>query len=169
MSSAFINIEDGKERRTASLMLGRYHAQIATWQRQADELVANSHKGGKQGLNAVDLLDYLGYSKAELAEFRTLEEFQMNLEARRGAIDESVALQRERMREREQRRIHPGERQGRRGRPRLNLLKYGQYVYFATAYNHGQGAGFEGYGPGGAEKSSLFAPTDINEWENFYG
>ena len=150
------------------LLLGRYHAQIATWQRQADELVANSHRGGKQGLNAVNLLDYLGYSKAELAEFRTLDEFETNLFYRRSAIDESVGLQRDRMREREQKRVHPGERQGRLGRPRLNLLKYGQYVYFATAYNHGLGAGFEGYGPGGAEKSSLFAPTDITEWENYF-
>ena len=150
----FTNIQDGIERRTASLMRLRYYAQIATWQRDADKLNGAEH---------VELKDYLDFSQGELDEFTTLSEFRFTLQARRYAIDTRVTAMRNRMAQREAARVARQSKR-KRGRPRLGLLTYGQYVYFAIAFNHGYGADFEGYGAGGAEPSPAWEPTHIRDW-----
>ena len=165
--SRFANIEYKDERRAAAALLASYNRQIAQWQRSADRITNSQY---------VDLKTYIGYTERELDEFETLDEFESSLSARRQAIDESVNAERERMTQRsldehdraEKNRSEKNKKRG-RGRPktRLNLLSYGQYVHFAVAYNHGLGAGFKGYGVGGAEPSPVFAPSHIVYWPNY--
>lgn len=156
---AFNGITDGRERRSAQALLNTYHRQVNKWTRESDEINNQQH---------LELWDYIGYTQAELDEFKTLAEFRHSLEARRWQLDDSVDAQRQRMQRRNSDQHARSAQQKRRGRPKNNLLTYGQYVHFAVAYNHGLGAGFSGYGPGGAEPSPIWTPTKISEWSLYW-
>lgn len=168
---AFNGIADGRERRSAQALLNTYHRQVDKWTRESDEINNQEH---------LELWDYIGYTQTELDEFKTLAEFKHSLEARRWQLDDSVDAQRQRMQRRnaDQRKSArktraKAEKEGKtvekpKGRPKSNLLTYGQYVHFAVAYNHGLGAGFSGYGPGGAEPSPIWSPTKISEWSLYW-
>ena len=150
----------GTEKRSAVALLNGYNRQITAWQRDADQL---------KNVGSVDLRDYIGYTDMETNEFTSLADFRLSLEARRKSIDDRVVRQREymRIRNREEsqaarfRRAISRKKNSRRGRPRESLLKYGQYVYFAVAFNHGQGAFFLGYD---VDEKAGFTPTKIEEW-----
>lgn len=147
----------GTEKRSAVALLNGYNRQIAAWQRDADKL---------KGVGSVELRDYIGYSELETNDYTSLADFRVSLQARRATLDTRVNAQRERMREREQlqaaRARARRQGKGRRGRPRSHLLTYGQYVYFAVAFNHGQGAGFRGYDVDERGPEADF--THIEEW-----
>lgn len=159
MCTVFDNLL-GKDKRSAVALLNGYNRQIAAWQRDADQL---------KGVGSVDLKDYIGYTDLETNEYTSLSDFRLSLEARRKSIDDRVTRQREymRIRNREEsqaarvRRAISGKTSTRQGRPKEHLLKYGQYVYFAVAYNHGQGAFFLGYD---VDEKGDFGPTAIEEW-----
>lgn len=158
----FEGIDDGYARREAQARLNNYNRQIAAWQREADT-IPNGH--------AVDLRTYLGFTDEEIAEFTSPDEVRFAIYNRQSEIDERVNDQRERMRQRNReqsaqanaRAIRAGKGGRGRGRPTEGLMSYGQYVYFAVGYNHGQGAGFLGYGA--ASASAPFEPTHITEWD----
>lgn len=152
---AFNGMANSYERRTAQALLNAYKRQVDKWTRESDEINNQQH---------LELWDYIGYTQTELDEFKTLRQFKNSLAARKWQLNESVDTQRQRMQQRNADQRARSERQKRRGRPKSNLLTYGQYVHFAVGYNHGLGAGFSGYGPGGAEPSPVWAPTKITEW-----
>lgn len=150
----------GTEKRSAVALLNGYNRQIAAWQRDADKL---------KGVGSVNLRDYIGYTTLETNEYTSLSDFRTSLAARRKSIKDRVVRQQEymRVRNREEsqaarvRRAISGKKSSQRGRPREHLLKYGQYVYFAVAYNHGMGAFFLGYD---VDEKGDFGPTEIEDW-----
>ena len=160
MASKFTGIENGYDRRAAQAHLNNYNSMIRKWQREADE-IPNRH--------AIRLSDYLSFTDEELSEFSTSEELQFAIYNRVADIEERIYLQKDRMRTRNrQQSARAAQRRGGRGRgrPSEGLLKDGAYVYFAVGYNHGMGAGFQGYGA--AEASPAFEPTHIEDWEEVY-
>ena len=91
---------------------------------------------------------YLGYTDQALAEFTSLSQVVASIQARRAEIDAKVQQQRQ------------ASAMG-RGRHGVGL-NYGQYVWMVTAYNHGQGARYQGYIVEEIEPSVEM--TDIEDW-----
>lgn len=138
MASKFTGMS-GRDRRSAQAYLNGYNAKIRAWDRTASLLPQN---GG------VSLLPYLGFSTAALAEFSRVDQFRAAINARLYEIDSKVQATRQRAD------MSPsGHGRG---------MTYGQYVWMATAYNHGQGAMFMGYSAEEIEPSVEM--TDIEDW-----
>lgn len=138
MASKFTGMS-GRDRRSAQAYLNGYNAKIRAWDRTASLLPQN---GG------VSLLPYLGFSTAALAEFSRVDQFRAAINARLYEIDSKVQATRQRAD------MSPGGH----GRG----MTYGQYVWMATAFNHGQGAMFMGYSAEEIEPSVEM--TDIEDW-----
>lgn len=96
----------------------------------------------------VSLAPYLGYTVQALAEFTSLSQVVASIQAKRAEIDTKVQQQRQ------------ATAMGRGGHGRG--LNYGQYVWMLTAYNHGQGARYQGYTAEEIEPSVEM--TDIEDW-----
>lgn len=155
----------GQDARRAQAALNNYKSTVRSWQTQAEDLPNYDRIG------AVDLWTYLGYTPDELAGYTTYDQFAASIRARRDLIKDKVTAMRDRHIARERKvakniraRIKTTTGYSIRGRPSLPLLKEGQYVYLAVAYNNGQGAGFEGYSAGGETATPAFRPTDITSW-----
>ena len=148
------NVPSGRrgqsERQKAAGLLRSYNNAIRRWQREAEDLP----NYGAYNVNPVDLSQWLSFTSEDMEAFESLADVQDAIDARLELIDERVEAQRDRYKTRERVTSHR-----KRGRPRE--LKYGQFVYFATAYNHGAGAGLYGYV---AEEASIYDPTHIDEW-----
>lgn len=138
MASKFTGLS-GRDRRSAQAYLNGYNAKIRAWDRTAGLLPQN---GG------VSLLPYLGFSATALAEFSSVDQLRAAINARLYEIDQKVQAMKQRAA------MSPGGR----GRG----MTYGQYAWMATAYNHGQGAMFMGYGAEDIEPSVEM--TDIEDW-----
>lgn len=91
---------------------------------------------------------YLGYTPQDLSEFQSLGQFRASIQARREEIAAKVEAHRQRA----------AIGKGGHGRG----MTYGQYVWMTTAYNHGQGARFQGYTAEEIEPS--IEMTDIEDW-----
>lgn len=138
MASKFINLTP-RERRSAQAYLNNFNSSIRKWDRQASTLPQN---GG------VLLGPYLGYTDQALAEFTSLSQVVASIQAKRDEIAAKVQQQRQ------------ATYMGRGGHGRG--LNYGQYVWMVTAYNHGQGARYQGYT---AEEIEPYVEmTDIEDW-----
>lgn len=138
MASKFVNLTP-RERRSAQAYLNNFNSSIRKWDRQASTLPQN---GG------VSLAQYLGYTDQALGEFTSIAQVVASIQAKRGEINAKVQQQRQ----------MAAMGAGGHGR-RLN---YGQYVWMVTAYNHGQGARYQGYTAEEIEPSVEM--TDIEEW-----
>lgn len=138
MASKFSNLTP-RERRSAQAYLNNFNSSIRKWDRQASTLPQN---GG------VSLASYLGYTDQSLAEFTSISQVVASIQAKRAEIDAKVQQQRQMT------------AMGRGGHGRG--LNYGQYVWMVTAYNHGQGARYQGYTAEEIEPSVEM--TDIEEW-----
>lgn len=93
-------------------------------------------------------MPYLGFADEALAGFQTYEQFRTAVYARRAEIDAKVEASKQRA---------SISRDG-HGRG----LTYGQRVWVVTAYNHGQGAYFQGYSAEELEPSVEM--TEIEDW-----
>lgn len=138
MASKFANLTP-RERRSAQAYLNNFNSSIRKWDRQASTLPQN---GG------VSLAPYLGYTDQALAEFTSISQVVASIQAKRAEIDEKVQQQRQ------------AAAMGRGGHGRG--MNYGQYVWVVTAYNHGQGARYQGYTA--EELEPNVEMTDIEEW-----
>lgn len=138
MASKFINLTP-RERRSAQAHLNNFNSSIRKWDRQASTLPQN---GG------VLLGAYLGYTDQALAEFTSISQVVASIQAKRAEIDAKVHQQRQ------------FTAMGRGGHGRG--LNYGQYVWMVTAYNHGQGAKYQGYTA--EEIEPLVEMTDMEDW-----
>lgn len=138
MASKFTNLTP-RERRSAQAYLNNFNSSIRKWDRQASTLPQN---GG------VSLAQYLGYTVQQLAEFTSLSQVVASIQARRAEVDAKVQQQRQLT------------AMGRGGHGRG--LNYGQYVWMLTAYNHGQGARYQGYTA--EEIEPTVEMTDIEDW-----
>ena len=138
MASKFVNLTP-RERRSAQAYLNNFNSSIRKWDRQASTLPQN---GG------VLLGPYLGYTDQALAEFTSTSQVVASIQAKRAEIDAKVQQQRQ------------TSSMGRGGHGRG--LNYGQYVWMVTAYNHGQGARYQGYTAEEIEPSVEM--TDIEAW-----
>lgn len=153
----------GPDARRAQAALNNYRRSVDTWQAQAEDFP------NYDAMGEVVLWDYLGYEDEELAGYRDYASFKASIDARRSLIKQKVAAQRQRHIARERKTaanvraaVKTTTGVSIRGRPHLPLLYEGQYVYLAVAYNHGQGAAFQGYRA--AHGKEPFDPTDITEW-----
>lgn len=138
MASKFTGLS-GRDRRSAQAYLNGYHSKIRAWDRKAALLPQN---GG------VSLIPYLSFSVTALAEFSSVDQLRAAINARLYEIDMKVQAMRQRAA------MSPGGH----GRG----MTYAQYVWMATAYNHGQGAMFMGYSAEEIEPSVEM--TDIEDW-----
>ena len=138
MASKFVNLTP-RERRSAQAYLNNFNSSIRKWDRQASTLPQN---GG------VPLAPYLGYTDQALAEFTSLSQVIVSIQSKRAEIDAKVQQQRQM------------SAMGRGGHGRG--LNYGQYVWMTTAYNHGQGARYQGYTAEEIEPSVEM--TNIEDW-----
>lgn len=138
MASKFTNLTP-RERRSAQAYLNNFNSSIRKWDRQASTLPQNGE---------VSLAPYLGYAVQALAEFTSLSQVVASIQAKRAEIDAKVQQQRQ------------TAAMGRSGHGRG--LTYGQYVWMVTAYNHGQGARYQGYTAEEIEPSVEM--TDIEDW-----
>lgn len=138
MASKFTGMTP-RERRSAQAILNNYNRSIRLWDASAASLPQN---GG------VSLKPYLGFSDAALADFQTYEQFRIAVYARRAEINAKVEVSKQRA---------SISRDG-HGRG----LTYGQRVWMVTAYNHGQGAYFQGYSVEEIEPSVEL--TEIEDW-----
>lgn len=170
--SGFSNLS-GADRRSATALLNSYNRKIARWQREADLL----YNRRLSTLGAVNLQDYIGYSDRELAGMTSLQQFRASLDARNNILAEKIQTLGDRADERSRERRasarltqsvikkaggKPAPRK--RGRPqKWDGLTEGQLIYFATAYNHGLGAHFRGYGVAEDGKGG-YGATHINQW-----
>lgn len=158
----FESIESGADRRVAQALLNNYNARIKAWQREIYSI---------KNVNEIQLSDYLSFTDEEIAELPDSDAMRIAIENRLYDIEERVEIMRQRMRFRNTSQSSraaakaaiAGKQKRGRGRPKENLLTFGQYVYFAVGYNHGLGAFFLGYGA--AEENASFEPTHIQEWE----
>lgn len=138
MASKFVSMTP-RERRSAQAILNNYNRSIRSWDASASALPQN---GG------VSLKPYLGFSDSALADFQTYEQFRGAVYARRAEIEAKVEVSK-------QRADISSEGHGRG-------LTYGQRVWMVTAYNHGQGAYFQGYSVEEIEPSVEM--TEIEDW-----
>lgn len=138
MASKFVNLTP-RERRSAQAYLNNFISSIRKWDRQASTLPQN---GG------VLLGSYLGYTDQALAEFTSISQVVASIQAKRAEIDAKVQQQRQ------------AAATGRGGHGRG--MNYGQYVWMVTAYNHGQGARYQGYTA--EEIEPTVEMTDIGDW-----
>lgn len=138
MASKFVSMTP-RERRSAQAILNNYNRSIRLWDASASSLPQN---GG------LSLKPYLGFSDSALSDFKTYEQFRTAVYARRAEIDAKVETSKQRA----------AVSRGGHGRG----LTYGQRVWLTTAYNHGQGAYFQGYSAEEIEPSVEL--TDIEDW-----
>lgn len=138
MASKFASMSP-RERRSAQAILNNYNRSIRLWDTTASLLPQN---GG------VSLAPYLGFSDSALADFQTYEQFRSAVYARRAEIDAKVETSKQRA----------SLSSGGHGRG----LTYGQRVWMVTAYNHGEGAHFQGYSAEELEPSVEM--TEIEDW-----
>lgn len=138
MASKFVNLTPG-ERRSAQAYLNNFNSSIRKWDRQASTLPQNGW---------VSLAAYLGYTDQTLAEFTSISQVVASIQAKRAEIDAKVQQQRQMT------------AMGRGGHGRR--MNYGQYVWMVTAYNHGQGARYQGYTA--EEIEPTVEMTDIEDW-----
>lgn len=138
MASKFISMST-RERRSAQAVLNNYNRSIRLWDASAVTLPQN---GG------VSLEPYLSFTDEALAGFQTYEQFRTAVHARRAEIDAKVEASKQRA---------SISRDG-HGRG----LTHGQLVWLVTAYNHGQGAYFQGYSAEELEPSVEM--TEIEDW-----
>lgn len=138
MASKFTSMSP-RERRSAQAILNNYNRSIRLWDASAATLPQN---GG------VSLRPYLSFADEALAGFHTYEQFRSAVYARRTEIDAKVEISKQRT---------SISREG-HGRG----LTYGQRVWMVTAYNHGQGAYFQGYSAEEIEPS--IEMTEIEDW-----
>lgn len=138
MASKFVSMTP-RERRSAQAILNTYNRSIRLWDNSAASLPQN---GG------VSLKQYLGFSDSALADFQNYEQFRTAVYARRAEIDAKVETSKQRA----------SLSSGGHGRG----LTYGQRVWMVTAYNHGEGAHFQGYSAEELEPSVEM--TEIEDW-----
>lgn len=138
MASKFTSMSP-RERRSAQAILNNYNRSIRLWDASAALLPQNS---------GLSLRPYLGFTDEALAGFQTYEQFRTAVYARRATIDAKVEISRQRA----------AVSKGGHGRG----LTYGQRVWMVTAYNHGEGAYFQGYSPEELEPSVEM--TEIEDW-----
>lgn len=138
MASKFTSMSP-RDRRSAQAILNNYNRSIRLWDASAALLPQN---GG------VSLRPYLSFIDESLARFQTYGQFRAAVYARRAEIEAKVETSKQRA---------SISRDG-HGRG----LTYGQRVWMVTAYNHGQGAYFQGYSPEELEPSVEM--TDIEDW-----
>lgn len=138
MASKFTSMSP-RERRSAQAILNNYNRSIRLWDASAATLPQN---GG------LSLMPYLGFADEALAGFQTYEQFRTAVYARRATIDAKVEISKQRA----------SISKGGHGRG----LTYGQRVWMTTAYNHGEGAYFQGYSAEELEPSVEM--TDIEDW-----
>lgn len=138
MASKFTSMSP-RERRSAQAILNNYNRSIRLWDASAATLPQN---GG------VSLRPYLSFADEALAGFQTYEQFRSAVYARRTEIGAKVEISKQRA---------SISREG-HGRG----LTYGQRVWMVTAYNHGQGAYFQGYSAEEIEPSVEM--TEIEDW-----
>lgn len=138
MASKFTGMTS-RERRSAQAILNNYNRSIRLWDDSAASLPQN---GG------VSLKPYLGFVDSDLASFQTYEQFRTAVYARRAEIAAKVEISKQR------------SNISREGHGRG--LTYGQRVWMTVAYNHGQGAYFQGYSAEEIEPSVEM--TEIEDW-----
>lgn len=138
MASKFASMSS-RERRSAQAILNNYNRSIRLWDASAATLPQN---GG------VSLRPYLGFADEALADFQSYEQFRAAVYARRAEIGAKVETAKQRASI-----SRDGHGQG---------LTYGQRVWMVTAYNHGQGAYFQGYSAEELEPSVEM--TEIEDW-----
>lgn len=138
MASKFTSMSP-RERRSAQAILNNYNRTIRLWDTSAALLPQN---GG------VSLRPYLGFTDEALGGFQSYEQFRTAVYARRAEIAAKVETSKQRA---SISRVGHG-----RG------LTYGQRVWMVTAYNHGQGAYFQGYSAEELEPSVEM--TEIEDW-----
>lgn len=138
MASKFTSMSP-RERRSAQAILNNYNRSIRLWDASAATLPQNS---------GLSLRPYLGFADEALAGFQTYEQFRTAVYARRATIDAKVEVSKQRA----------SVSKGSHGRG----LTYGQRVWMVTAYNHGEGAYFQGYSAEELEPSAEM--TEIEDW-----